>query len=319
MDSFTGESGGKIYTQDFWNQILDTRTVIVCTSEALYQCLYHGFIRMEQVNLLIFDEAHHAKKNHPYARIIKDFYAALDKGSDQRPRILGMTASPVDAKTDVHTAAAQLEGLMHCEIAAIDDPGVFLKAAISKPTEGLIEFAYGGVPFETALWKTLYQIVGSNNIFNELFAYSRQCTTEIGRWAADRVWKLWLTKEDIPKIEAKIRRDFSLYASGGIDSLDAEQQAIKLVGQAYESIESHTITVGALELDQFHLSNKLLKLIWHLEKNFDPELDKCIVFAERRLTVSLLAEIFRQPCLSARGYRAGKLVSIEHTCKDMKC
>ena len=31
-------------------------------------------LQMQQINLLIFDECHHAKKNHPYNCIMKEFY-----------------------------------------------------------------------------------------------------------------------------------------------------------------------------------------------------------------------------------------------------
>lgn len=59
---------------------------------------------MRQINLLIFDEAHHAKKSHAYSQIIKDFYLK-EQDHSQRPRVFGMTASPVDAKVDVVRAA----------------------------------------------------------------------------------------------------------------------------------------------------------------------------------------------------------------------
>ena len=35
------------------------------------------FVQMEQINLLIFDECHHAKKKHPYNRIMLEFYFPL--------------------------------------------------------------------------------------------------------------------------------------------------------------------------------------------------------------------------------------------------
>lgn len=51
-----------------WARLFADHEVVVCTAEILYQCLFHSYISMSQINLLIFDEAHHAKKNHPYAR-----------------------------------------------------------------------------------------------------------------------------------------------------------------------------------------------------------------------------------------------------------
>ncbi|KAI1274314.1 hypothetical protein F5Y07DRAFT_220865 [Xylaria sp. FL0933] len=307
MDSITGDSGAVIYTKEFWSQIIDQKTVIVCTAEILHHCLCHSFIRMEQVNLLIFDEAHHAKKNHPYARIVKDFYATLEKDNRERPRILGMTASPVDAKTNVHVAAAQLEGLLHCEIATVNDPAVFSRAAINKPTEGLVEYQNVNIAFETVLWQKLHQLVGRNQAFARMFTYSRDCTNELGRWAADRVWKLWFTEEQAQRIEAKTERDFThMQLLQPVSILDAEREAIEAVRQANQLIKGHSFAI--LELNPFHLSHKVIKLIDHLNEHFDPRTDKCLIFAEQRLTVALLADIFQQPDLRLRGYKAGKLM-----------
>ncbi|KAI1420974.1 hypothetical protein F5Y12DRAFT_790634 [Xylaria sp. FL1777] len=307
MESVTGDSGGVIYTREFWSQMIDKKTVVVCTAAVLHQCLCYSFIRMEQVNLLIFDEAHHAKKNHPYARIIKDFYATLEESNCKRPRILGMTASPVDAKTDVHVAAAQLEGLLHCEIATVSDPAVFSRAAINKPTEGLIEYQNMDISFETVLWKRLHQVVGQNRAFTKMFTYSRTCTTELGRWAADRVWKLWLTEEEANRIEAKTELDFSqMELLRPVLVLDAEREAIEAVRHANQLIKEHVF--AKLELDRFYLSHKVIILIEHLKEHFDPATDKCVVFAEQRLTVALLADLFQQPDLRLRGYKAGRLM-----------
>ncbi|KAK5625395.1 hypothetical protein RRF57_001111 [Xylaria bambusicola] len=307
MESFTGDSGGPIYTRQFWSEMTDNKTVIVCTAEILHQCLCHSFIRMEQINLLIFDEAHHAKKNHPYARIIKDFYATLEKSNSKRPRILGMTASPVDAKTNVHVAAAQLEGLLHCEIATVSDPVVFSRASISKPTEGLLEYQNVGISFETVLWQKLDRLVGQNGAFARILTYSKNCTTELGRWAADRVWKLWLTEEEEIRIEAKTERSFNrqefLQSS---NFLCNEREAMGAIRQANQLIKNHLFP--ELELNQFCLSHKVMKLVEHLKENFNPKTDKCIVFAEQRLTVALLTDLFQQPALSCRGYKAGKLM-----------
>lgn len=98
--------GGKedLWKQVEWDKLKSQNKAIVCTAEVLNQCLMHSFVKMEEINLLIFDEAHHTKKDHPYARIIKDYYLAQNDTS-LRPKIFGMTASPVDAMTDLLIAA----------------------------------------------------------------------------------------------------------------------------------------------------------------------------------------------------------------------
>jgi endoribonuclease Dicer len=87
-----------------WDKIKATSKAVVCTAEVLNQCLMHSFINMTEINLIVFDEAHHSKKGHPYARVIKDYYLAQEDPS-LRPRIFGMTASPVDGNKNMEKAA----------------------------------------------------------------------------------------------------------------------------------------------------------------------------------------------------------------------
>ena len=116
--------GCDLWVKATWTKHISENEVIVCTAEILNQCLMHSFISIDDINLLIFDEAHHTKKNHAYARlvssttqyirfawrpnisarIIKDYYLAQND-PEKRPKIFGMTASPVDAREDVIQAA----------------------------------------------------------------------------------------------------------------------------------------------------------------------------------------------------------------------
>lgn len=68
IERFCGEMGCDLWDKRTWEMHFKENMVIVCTAEILYQCLMHSFITIDQINLLIFDEAHHAKKNHAYAR-----------------------------------------------------------------------------------------------------------------------------------------------------------------------------------------------------------------------------------------------------------
>lgn len=70
IGSFCGEMGCDLWKKETWEKHFAANMVIVCTAEILYQCLMHAFITIHQINLLIFDEAHHAKKNHAYARYV---------------------------------------------------------------------------------------------------------------------------------------------------------------------------------------------------------------------------------------------------------
>lgn len=68
VERFCGEMNCDLWSKETWAKHFKENMVIVCTAEILHQCLGHSFITIDQINLLIFDEAHHAKKNHAYAR-----------------------------------------------------------------------------------------------------------------------------------------------------------------------------------------------------------------------------------------------------------
>lgn len=67
---FYGSMGVDLWDRQTWNTQFQNNMVIVCTAEILHKCLLNGFVKIRQINLLIFDEAHHTKKDHPYARLV---------------------------------------------------------------------------------------------------------------------------------------------------------------------------------------------------------------------------------------------------------
>ena len=86
-----------------WERVLQTHRVMVSTPQVLLDALRHGYIVLgRDISLLIFDEAHHAVDNHPYNRIMKEFYFDISVSQNAggpngavRPMVLGLTASPI--------------------------------------------------------------------------------------------------------------------------------------------------------------------------------------------------------------------------------
>jgi superfamily II DNA or RNA helicase len=89
----------------------------------LLTLLRHAVIKLDEIDLMIFDECHHCVGNHPYAVIMNEFYHSSAKES--RPRIFGMTASPLaqsSAQLDViKEDLSQLQKIMDCNIVTIKD------------------------------------------------------------------------------------------------------------------------------------------------------------------------------------------------------
>ena len=67
---FFGAMGPDLWSKQTWDEHFKQNMVIVCTAEILCQCLLNSYMKIEQINLLVFDEAHHTKKEHPYARLV---------------------------------------------------------------------------------------------------------------------------------------------------------------------------------------------------------------------------------------------------------
>jgi superfamily II DNA or RNA helicase len=72
--------------------------VFVFTEKKLYDILKHGFVKIEEFDLIVFDECHHADQSHYYNLIMQDFFFYNYTPGCRRPKILGLTASPIKDK-----------------------------------------------------------------------------------------------------------------------------------------------------------------------------------------------------------------------------
>lgn len=265
--------------------------VVVCTADIAYMCLARGYIKMQQINLLVFDEAHHAKKNHAYARIIKDFYVA-EEDPELRPRVLGMTASPFDTKTiNIGKAASELERLLHSEIATIADDEL-LKAIGNRAEERNAPYAFMYTREPTELCKRLQALIGTHSQFRRAFSTAKIAVTELGPWCADRLWELKFRDDSYleGRAEGNIRREDYEWQTDMTAHIDDLREAASIV---------RNNPLGPPQDDG--LSSKTLKLLEILEENFSTGASvQCIVFVERRDMAVLLTDLVQQPAMSAR-------------------
>ncbi|GMR41734.1 hypothetical protein PMAYCL1PPCAC_11929, partial [Pristionchus mayeri] len=117
-----GRTHGTLNTQMWeskanYDEFIQAHHVIVLTAQVLYDIIVSGYMSISSIALMIFDECHHALGgNHPYRKIM-DRYFEEDK--EKRPRILGLTASLINDKTDPDTLEkklAKLERILDCDI-----------------------------------------------------------------------------------------------------------------------------------------------------------------------------------------------------------
>jgi len=276
--------GVELWDASVWQKHFKSNMVIVCTAEVLYQCLCHSFLRMNQINLLVFDEAHHAKKDHPYAKIMRDFYVT----DTEHPRIFGMTASPVDAKVDVLQAARELEALLHAKIATTTSGS--LADHISRAVEHNLVYPRLDEPFETPLYQQMKSKFGrlGFQIHQRLFAQSKDASAHLGAWASDMFWQFALADEQAQAEVMVARYCHKSKINHSVSQLDNET---RLLREAAEIVANHKF--GTPKLNEEDLSSKVLTLSHVLNQHFSrPTSNKCLIFVERRQTARLLALIF---------------------------
>ncbi|KJR82385.1 endoribonuclease Dicer [Sporothrix schenckii 1099-18] len=315
---FSGDKSDMRWSsKDFWDATLQEHMVIVCTADILLKCLHHSYICMDQINLLIFDEAHHTKKNHSYARIIKDFYPFRDiTEGGRRPKIFGMTASPVDARTNVTQAAQELEALLHSEIATIAHNNLLHE--ISKPKkERIVHYHTALVQHESNLMRRLRQLVGNHKLFARNFQYADANLSVLGPWIIDRFWQILFRTEELAKQEAKAEIERQP------DDEGAGRNPLKLDGLGDEPVQYNSNVVAVRDASRFvelyrfvpptmaQLSNKVQRLhdaLFDVFTRFSGQKTRCIVFVEQRYTATLLADLFQQEQMKIPNLRTGVLV-----------
>ncbi|PLB47276.1 ATP-dependent helicase dcl1 [Aspergillus steynii IBT 23096] len=298
---FFGAMGVDLWSKQTWDEHFQKNMVIVCTAEILNQCLLSSYIKMNQINLLIFDEAHHTKKDHPYARIIRESYLKADPLL--RPRIFGMTASPIDTKGDIIDAAVSLETLLDSKIATTSKPNL-LRQFVYRPVEKTWAYDKLGAPFATTLYKTMEDRFGDIAALEWIFRFARLASSELGKWCSDRAWLHALADDVLPKLESTVSKPLQPGSSSQVP--ETAYKEISRIKEASEIVKKHTFGSPSLPGE---LSPKVQLLRDELKACFSHSAEtKCIVFTKKRYTARMLFELFTK--LEIPFIRPGVLIGV---------
>ncbi|KAE8266873.1 hypothetical protein A4X09_0g5477, partial [Tilletia walkeri] len=141
---FSGSDAHQSGTRNAWDAVRRHSDVAVATAQIVLTALMHGFLRMDDIYCIVFDEVHHASGEDPYAGIMKfhDEYIKKPAPDQPLPRIFGMTASPLKKLGgDEARISERLESVMNAHI--LTAPVIHraeLALAVNKPVECVIEY-----------------------------------------------------------------------------------------------------------------------------------------------------------------------------------
>ncbi|PSS19311.1 Endoribonuclease Dicer 3a like [Actinidia chinensis var. chinensis] len=122
VEEYYGAKGVDEWKVDEWEKETNEHDILVMTPQILLDALRKAFLSFEMLSLMIVDECHRATGNHPYTKIMQDFYHK----SRSKPKIFGMTASPVIRKgvssiMDCEEQISELEGILDSQVYTIED------------------------------------------------------------------------------------------------------------------------------------------------------------------------------------------------------
>lgn len=205
VEKYIGAMNVDLWDKEKWEYELNKNNVLVMTAQIFLDLLNHAYIKLSQVNLLIFDECHHAKKEHPYRQITQAF---KEYSKNDLPKILGLTASVVNGKVkprSLHSEIKELERNLRATCETSQDEEVDEFAA--RPKENVVVFSQHEIQDDLVVLISILQDVldqgmdflidcrvARNGHLSDAHWYAkavlRECKEtllELGPWAANNV------------------------------------------------------------------------------------------------------------------------------------
>ncbi|OJJ33462.1 hypothetical protein ASPWEDRAFT_622733 [Aspergillus wentii DTO 134E9] len=312
--TLTGLDKVELWTEQIiWDAVLKDVRVVVSTHAVLADALSHGFVKMSQLALLIFDEAHHCMRRHPANKIMQDFYhpALSNSGIDAVPRTLGLTASPavrsntlemITLESNLHAVCKtprmhrqELLTYTHrpqlCRIwfAPLVPDGLGDGSQMLGPLlHALRTLNIENDPYVKKLRKSPFEAKELQNVLSTGKTYcneqlrrfaerSGHIFEELGGWGAD-----YFIQASIEQIKASVN-ELSAMANWDYD------EKIYLA-EVLSQIPMPNLQVDFAAGDHFPMSSKLESLIAFLRHENEVEFSG-LIFAKRRATVNILAKV----------------------------
>ncbi|KAI8136903.1 hypothetical protein BJV82DRAFT_718564 [Fennellomyces sp. T-0311] len=265
-----GEMGIDKWSEKKWKQTFEENDVCVMTAQILLDTLRHGFVHMDQINLIIFDECHHCTKRHPYNLIMHEHYQRC--APEDRPKIFGMTASPIHGKVgSVESSILTLERNLNSRVYT-----TMKVKSLNVPREVSVAYFPAEPPEPTRLHRQIRKKIGHIERLRRLFVTTAYAHEQLGSWCCDRLWEYLLRD-----LDQRVTADTHDLPK---DQLMAEDRAIK---EAYE------LAKGAAPDDpdltsRTLFTDKMIKLLRCISIFATVDDLCCIIFAERRHIVVAL-------------------------------
>ncbi|CAB41233.2 dicer [Schizosaccharomyces pombe] len=300
---FYGELSIEMSEQLLTNIILKYN-VIVITADLFYLFLARGFLSINDLNLIIFDECHHAIGNDAYARIMNDFYhrakAVLSKKHFTLPRIFGMTASPFTGKKgNLYHRLYQWEQLFDSKAHVVSENE--LADYFCLPEESYVMYSNKlVVPPSDSIIKKCEETLQGCKLISRAVKTALAETIDMGLWFGEQVW-LYL----VDFVETKRLKKKAL----GKQLSDDEELAIDRLKIFVEDWKNNKYSDNGPRIpvfDSTDVTDKVFKLLELLKATYrKSDSVRTVIFVERKataFTLSLFMKTLNLPNIRAHSF-----------------
>ncbi|KAL0744505.1 hypothetical protein Bca4012_086018 [Brassica carinata] len=309
---YWGSMGVDFWDASTWKQQVDKYEVLVMTPAILLSALRHSFLSLNMIKVLIFDECHHARGNHAYACILKEFYhKELYSVTSSVPRIFGMTASPVKTKGEnldsYWKKIRELETLMNSKVYTCESESV-LAQFVPFSTPSFKYYQHMEIPRSTraGLVAELEKLATEhllalatldlksstvNSIkkrLSKICSSITYCLDELGIWMAHKAAQLFSTSQN----------DFVLW--GQLDKF-SETSIKKFCSNASQAILAYipdgpTWSVANIKrnVEAGLITSKIVCLVESLLDYSSLEKIRCIIFVQRVIAAMVLESFLNE-------------------------
>lgn len=134
--------------------------MIVATCQIILDVIRHGYLKLANLNVMVFDECHHGQKDHPMALLMGKF---SDCPVDEHPRVIGLTGSLTKSSPkppDVAENVYSLESTFRARVATASGAKAFDEVLMysTAPIEQIIGFEPGSRMLTTLYSKIVARI-----------------------------------------------------------------------------------------------------------------------------------------------------------------
>lgn len=305
-------------TQAIWDTVLTNVRVVVSTYQILYDVLQHAFVKMADLALIVFDEAHNCIGKSAGKKLMTDHYHPRKARALPVPHILGLTASPVlqsslAALAEIESSLdaickvpkrhrAELQSHVNCPVLErVWYRGAVHNADVLQPTTALmsqLRTAYAALniledPYVLALQRDateknqekLRKVLGNqktycNGQMKTLLSTGQTIMREMGPWCADSFISTVVNRvlETV-----RSRADPYLYMYGDYGASEAE---LRYLAESLQVLDLERATRWSEDHLSLILTDKVNSLIQAIaQKQQDMS---AIIFVKERAVVALL-------------------------------